>query len=402
MLSEMKFKNFSLANRTSMDYFLFLNGYLWMFVSFYLTTTMWTDIIPGVVVTGLKYFGFLLIVTDVLLYKKFTAKSMLIFLIVGTLITVSYRISTNQSLLFALIFIIGAFDIDLKKILEVYIYATIVLGVLTIVASLVGIIPNIEYVRDGTVRMALGAVYATDFGARIFYFVIACFLYRWDSLKIKDIVLFLLLAILVWKTSYARMNTILTLSLVLLATFVFFLNKSQHNHFLKNISNVICRVNIVLPAVMFGVINFLSYSYKRSKGSFVMLDEILSGRLKLGHLAYEFYHLTWFGQVVFQQGWGGVDSADSGSVNYFMIDSAFVRLLLIYGVLVTVIVLVAWTLLQIKLNHLELFAYSAVMVIIAISGMIDQHMFEIAYNPLIALFAFNLPHKSYVKVGGKL
>lgn len=402
MLSEVKIKELSLANRKSMDDLFFLNGYLLMFVSFYLTTTMWTSIIPSVIITGLKYLGFLLVVIDVAFYKKFTLRKILVFLIVGALVAISYRASKNQSLIFAMIFIVGATGIDYKKILGMYIKVTIILATLTIIASLIGIIPNIEYVRNGTLRMALGAVYATDFGARVFYFAIACFVYRWEQLRIRDVFFYLLLAIVVWKTSYARMNMALISLLVLASLFIVIFNSHRNNRFLQMISRIIFKINVGLPIVLFIIINCLSYFYSSSKTAFLMLDSVLSGRLHLGYLAYRFYHPTLFGQVVFQRGWGGIDSSNSGSINYFMIDSAFVRLLLIYGVLVTIIVLLCWTILQIRLIRYGLIAYSIALAIIAISGMIDQHVFEIAYNPLIALFAFNLPYNSHLKVRGEL
>jgi len=392
MLNKWHFEmeSFSLADKAKVDYQLFIIGYLLMFISLFLTTTMLGSTLPHMLISIPKYAGFVLILVDIVVYKHFDAKKLLLFLIIGVLITVNYRITHNTNLFFAMAIMIGAYGIDYKKIVLPYIVTSLVLLTIVIALSLIGIIPNIEYVRGDAVRMALGIIYPTDLGARLFYLAVAFFVYRWEKMTFKDVFLYLIIAALTWKITYARMDTFLIMSLSLGAIIVIVGNKFAQRKPWQRLSSLLCSINVVVPVLAFTLINFISYHFNNAIPIYAKLDAILSGRLSLGHTAYQYYPIKLWGQGIVQQGWGGVSAQKASEINYFMIDSAFVRLVLVYGIVLTMVILISWTFLMVDLKKKRLLALSIVLVVIAASGIIDQHMFEIAYNPILIFFSFGL------------
>lgn len=383
----------NLADMAKMDSLLFLLGYELMLVPLFISTTMLSTLVPPHILALLRYAGILLILLDVAVYKRFSAKALYVYMVTGAIFFVSYRIAHSPNIFFAFVVILGCYRVDYRKMLKLYLVTVTVLLTVTVVSSLVGLIDNIEFTRDGSVRMALGMVYPTDLGARMFYLVVAFFLYRWENFGLKDIIGYILAACFVWKIADARLDTILILLLAFIVSLAMIFEHFQKYQIIKIVENGLMSIGVWMPLLFFSFINLISYFYRSPNTFYDLGNRLLSGRLGLGHAAFQYYPVKIWGQEIVQQGWGGIAGSQANLVNYFMIDSAFVRLLLMYGLIVTIVVLVCWTVGMVRLKQYRMFAVSMLMIVIAISGMIDQHMFEVAYNPVFFLFTF----ESYFK-----
>ena len=86
----------------------------------------------------------------------------------------------------------------------------------------------------------------------------------------------------------------------------------------------------------------ITYYFTFSNPVMVKLDQALSGRLALGKEGFDKYGITLLGKRVIERGWGGSDGLHMMKNNpgkYFFIDSSFVRLLVINGLILGIIAL---------------------------------------------------------------
>ena len=101
------------------------------------------------------------------------------------------------------------------------------------------------------------------------------------------------------------------------------------------------------------------------------------------------YPLRLISQRVKEQGWGGIaglNAFQQNQSNYFFIDSSFIRLLVIYGLILTCFFMVALLKISLKgtINHK--YVMPAIILLITISCLIDQHLMEITFNPFLLAF----------------
>ena len=73
---------------------------------------------------------------------------------------------------------------------------------------------------------------------------------------------------------------------------------------------------------------------------------------------------------------------------YFYIDSSYMRLIMIYGLVVAVIMVGIFMAISIRETSAKRYVIPAILFIVSISCMVEQHLLELTYNPfLLALFA---------------
>ena len=121
------------------------------------------------------------------------------------------------------------------------------------------------------------------------------------------------------------------------------------------------------------ITNFLPYY----SNTYVLLNQLFSGRLGLQYTLNNFYHPTLFGQTIPQVGFGGASTAIS---NYFYIDNSYVRLLFMNGIVLTILVLCLISRLIFDLYKLDLYKQVYIILIIMISGITEDSFVNGAIN----------------------
>ena len=73
---------------------------------------------------------------------------------------------------------------------------------------------------------------------------------------------------------------------------------------------------------------------------------------------------------------------------YFFVDSSFLRILILYGVIAFIIVLAILTIISYRSITYGEYALATILVIVAISAVVEQRLVDVSYDPfLIALLA---------------
>lgn len=277
--------------------------------------------------------------------------------------------------------IVGAKDIDFSKILRFYLAISITIMLAAFSASQCGIIEDLQYLNprgdELFVRHSFGIVYPTDYAAHLFYMVMAAMvLYdkKWN-IAIK-VWLSLLVALSVYLTSNAQSSTICLIGFAGLCVF-----ERIFRSYMPYIEKVFRWVPIICAVGFLG----MAYMYDARKTWMAKLNKFLSFRLELSKKGFEDYSIKFFGQNVAENGLG---TSTVGRDNYFYLDDSYIRILLEYGLVVFVVTLAVLVLSSRKAAMENKFVLVIALVAIAVQSVMEQHLIDIAYNPMIlALFA---------------
>lgn len=294
--------------------------------------------------------------------------------------------SAYETTFLVFLFILGARDIPFRKIIKVYFVVITSLLLVTIGCALAGLIDNYTYVRsDGTVRMAFGIAYPTNFAAVVFFQVLC-----WWYIRKK-------------KTTYLEAAIILGISYLLSA----FCDARCSSYGLVGVAVVICwqrfwtdrrskqgreyqmnpvgsfLLTLAHPVAAIGII-LMTVFYTGQSVFLNKINILITNRLALGRKALDIYGINiWGRSVKLYSNAGGQSDAF-----YFYIDSSYVKLAVMYGLVTMGLVLLAFLLIGCKARAKKDWVLLWILVFVAAQSVIEQHLIDLAYCPfIIALFA---------------
>ncbi|MCL5457659.1 hypothetical protein M3M33_03125 [Loigolactobacillus coryniformis] len=366
---------------------LYLLAFSIYFISNSLAFTMFSYIIPSIVGTAVRAIVVGLIFFKVIEFDSFDDRTLLLYLSLIILsILVAYQ-SGNKDIFFMMVLILGAKEVPFRLIAKVYLFLGISIFVLTIVSAQLDVIKNLTFYRGSAARFALGTIYPTNLAATVFYLMI-CYCYlRNVALRLKEYLIMVIIVCVVYYLTGTRLNAIISVLLLL----VMFIYQRYQKHESTKFELYVVRYSWLAMIIAFFSINWLSYIYTASNKIQKLIDHILSGRLELAHFALTNYPLTLFGRFIEQNGWGGLNGVHpSSSFRYFFIDSSFVRLTTMYGIVFSIVVVLGFTYIARKLSCQNKILIPLLLMIVAVSSMVDANLLEISLNPFLWIFFANV------------
>ena len=379
-----KIESLTISGKT-IYYFAFLYYYILSFLRY----TTFAPTISANWMIRLSYLAVVLLLIKIYAFDKQTVKSFIINTLVILLALISWRHAHAVDILAYTLFILGAKNVDFRIIIKWFFYLGVIMLILTMIYSQLGIIKDLIYIRNHTLRHAMGIVYPTDLAAHVFGLVLAyCYLY-FEKISWRAYLGILFVAGLTYLLTQARLDVLLsclTIPVFFIAKKAYSKNKIYVNiaSFYWIITPILAYVTIV-AAIFYNPNNFL----------FRFVNELFYKRLEISHLAIEKYNISLFGNHVLEHGFGSSQGIkhfyQSGmSGNYFFIDSSFIRLAIIYGLVIGVFVIIVMLLIGMRSISTRGFCLAAIILLLGISCMVEQHLLDISYNPfLIALLADN-------------
>ncbi|MDN2453301.1 hypothetical protein [Lactobacillus sp. UCMA15818] len=319
------------------------------------------------------------VLIKILLFDKWDLKGICVILLSGLVLWQICTTSGEYLFFYYYVFIVGAKDVDFKKIIKVFLCTVIMVLIVTIIAALSGFIVNVTIGRslEATVRYSLGTVYPTDLAARCFYILLSYAALRKFKFSIPEYIATVAFSVMIYALTDTRLDFLLMLMVILVAVFKDF------------IFNIIKRVKVTIAAATVFVVIFLNivlaYLYEPSIRIFQLANKLLSGRLTYGHEAFKNYNVTFLGQLVYQNGNGGVHNQP---FDYFYIDVSFIRVLMMEGILAFFVLLAVIYFSYRKFYNENNFILIVWLVLAILSSLIDQHLYELSFNIVfLGLFA---------------
>ena len=309
-----------------------------------------------------------------LYYFRFHWKSLLIAL---AFILSMFIVSKNRDGLLdinVLLLVFSARDIDFRKLLGTFSFATFLVLVLTIFASNKGVISNMFMRADGGYRFSLGFNYVSFASQRLFFALCSYLMFR--GKKISYMELLALLSATIYMYQQTSTSSPFYLSILILAYALFSLKIIKkgfiiENFWLKKIANY---------GFIFALIITLYFCFYSSGNLFHLVDQFTHNRLRLSVEGFRNFGVSWLGQhITFTT----TDIFGNFTSNYNFIDSSFVQLLVIDGLIVSAFMLFALTKVMRYFVSIRKDIVLACLGIMIIHGMFDPQMLVLRYSPLI-------------------
>ncbi|KRM13278.1 hypothetical protein ABTQ33_03850 [Paucilactobacillus suebicus] len=360
---------------------IYITAFIIYLVSAFLKTSMITPAYFSIHL--LNYCAYLAIALLFLKLAFFTSYSFEQILFTGFVLLffgLSWMKSSSPLAFYTGAFLVSASDIDFDEIIKTYFVVGLVMLVVVIALAELHVIKNLVYVRGDKIRESFGILYPTDFASHVFYLVLSYLYIKKGQIRTGSYIFIFLIGILIYVLTDARLDSVLIFLVIPV-------NLICSKYAFKDGGSGLSIADTIWPATgIFAYFAIFSTIFFKNESIFAILNRLISSRISLSHLGYMKYGIPLIGQRIKEHGWGGSSgyknfNAGGGLHQYFMLDSSFVRLLLIYGVVVFISVIAVVAIMAYQATAMKDYVFVGILFLISLSCLIDQHMLEIAYNP---------------------
>lgn len=278
--------------------------------------------------------------------------------------------------------IIGAIDIDYRRILKLCLWIEVPFTIIVVIGSRMGYITNLVYHRNGHSRDSFGFVYPTSFAAHIVFIVLIWVALRQVRCTLVELGIIDVIAVLLYIFCDAKCSTI---SLILVTLFVLYIRiqdkyarKKGQWHYKP--SKLIVFACLICPFILAALMILLSRFYMPENSMMSKLNDLLTARLYYGKMAFDRYDVKLWGQYIEMKGYGG---STEPVLDYFYIDCSYVNILMRFGPVILLIALGIMVCLMYR-NRKNPYIL-AMLVIVCVNSIIEQRLFDIWYNAFLIL-----------------
>lgn len=325
----------------------------------------------------LRLFACAVILLKVGYSKVYRGAEWFVCILTGALFGLSW-VSTGYGFLLDIpLLAMGAIGVPYKRILKVGFWAGLSVLLLAMLGSFTGCIADLVYSDGGQYKHSFGIVYSTDFAAHVAYLVLTCWvIYEtipvgWMLIGTAGITFF------VFYYSGSRCSTIVLGLFVIGILYNFMAEKALHCKIIHTMVKFIDKMLVFLMPFAAFLMIILTLFYDSDNKWLFQLNEVLSGRLRLGKAAIKNYGINMFGTAFDLIGGGGENVY---RWRYNFVDSSYVLILVRYGWIILLLICIIYILLVHKALKSEKRRVAIVMAIIAVHSMIEHHYLEISYN----------------------
>lgn len=361
--------------------FFFSLGYgIWIISQLLPRLLVFQNLSPMLLLMG-RFIG-LLITCITIFYKKddqFRFRQIYLAIFCGVVILFcNVYIGHSTRYIDLLILILMSINIDFKRFIRnVVVMLCIYYGFSCLLAEL-HVIPSYISYREGFIRDSLGFVWSTWPVHGLLYVTAGILIVR--NYKVKIFELLVLEGINIFL--YYKTNTRSPFILITLLLCTGFLIKNFKIDF-RN-TKIFKIGNATILPFLFLAVYFLS----NNASSFVRLNDLLSGRLYLGKNALIRYGVDILGQPIQY-----ITTRQIIGSTYDYIDSSYLNYLLNFGIISTVIFILCWISLQIKVFQASNQFIWVSIFFVVLNGFLDPQFIEPYSNYFIVLIGLLLSEK---------
>jgi len=350
-----------------------------------------------------SYLVFAILVFKIFFFDNYNLKCLVIILICLLISLVSWRMSSSNLIIVMTAFILAARNVSFREIIKWYFIINLIFLLMVILFALFGVIQNLVYTVKGRQdRYSLGISYPTDLASHVLYLILANAYINFNKLNWHYYFSYFLIAMILKIITDARLSII---CILLTIPVLYIAQKAQLGN---KVARIFTSFFWIITPISAAITFFSTYFFDNRNKIFYFIDHLLSGRLSYGKTALNLYPIKMFGQKIIEQGFGGNFGkmlSNSGSYGYFYIDSSYMRLILIYGFLVFIVFISMMIFISIRETLKGNYILPAILLIITISCIVEQHLLELTYNPFLLVLLStqkdNLFKGSFFKNGRK-
>ena len=370
------------------------------FLPAFMIDTTFTESLSWSKLRLISYLALPLIIFKIYLLDHWDWKKLSLISVLLLLGIIAWRKAQYPEIMMVMFFVLGAKGVYFKNIIRWYFYLTLFLMLTIAIISLVGIIPNlIYYSKLRPTRYSLGMAYTTFVASHIIYLALAYCYIKFPRLEWFDYIGIIIVAIITMKLTDTRLDFY---EMILLVPVMFI---TQRGYKGKPLSKIISSFWWMAMPFLSVFTLVAAYFYDSSNHIYHRLNSLSSGRLSLSYTAFNRYPITPFGRRIIEHSFGGAKGSRFANHNlyelsnkYFYIDSSYVRMLLVWGLIVFVLAVIVMSFIALRSTYEHTYILSAIVLLIAVNCMFEPHIIQLIYNPFI--LALISSHNTFTS-GGK-
>lgn len=367
---------------------IFFIAFVIFFVSSFIQDTTLAEALNGRFLRLCSYISLPLLLFKIYFIDRWSKKELFVISILILLGMITWRMAHELQLLTIVPFVVGAKNVNFKDIITWYMYLNVILLLTMAIFSLLGIIPNLIYrAAPRPPRYSLGLIYTSSLATHYFYLVLAYCYLRFSKLRWTDYLLIIIGDVIFMMITNTKLDFIATLIVIPVMVIA---QRAFRGH---KLSEILASFWWMAVPITSSIIIFASYFYDDSNHIMKVVDDLTSGRLGLGHRALTNYDIHILGQTIVEHTYGGSNGLKlanqlDGVSHYFFIDSSYIRMFLLWGLLVFILIIVYMTYIAMRSIFRRTFVLAAIILIASLNFMFEPDIIKIIYDPfLLALFA---------------
>lgn len=291
----------------------------------------------------------------------------------------------NFKIILLTFLIVGVQGISFRKLIKEYFFLISTALIVTIICAISGITENYILMRGEHMRMFFGINSPTNFASFIFFQILCWWYLRKDKLTYIEAGITTAISVFLYIFCHTRTAcALLTLVSVCMVWTRFQTQKAKKKNGHYQMNSVLASLCALMHPVFAIIIIVFTISYTATLHLYSTVNGWLSGRLALGKTAFEVYGISWFGQYVPVYGFSDGQAVD----NYFYIDSTYVQMPIMFGVVAMILLLSGCLYISCRALRDKDWILLLIFVLIGMHCITDPHLIELQFCPfLLALLA---------------
>ncbi|MGN0399826.1 MAG: hypothetical protein ACI4EO_06830 [Blautia sp.] len=263
-----------------------------------------------------------------------------------------------------------------RKLMGIFIRIKGASIILTLLLWRIGLLSALYYQDDKVgYYNTYGFCHRNVLGANVALICLAWFYLRYRKLKIQDVVIWAGIGLLTYKLAVSR--TSFLVMILTIAGFFFFQKKEEYLTGLPNLRKII--LGGFIGILLLSIICTLFYSSDSSV--WVFIDKIFTKRFRFANYCFEEYGLSLFGQKL---PFVSSIEAQNSQVSKLILDNAYMRVLLYYGLIPGTLFLGAYYKAMDLSFKKKDWALLGSLAVFAIYGLSERYMLDVFYQfPLL-------------------
>lgn len=241
---------------------------------------------------------------------------------------------------------------------------------------------TLDLFRENNVyRYSLGYRFPTFLPNFYFHLVLCWFFLRKNSTNIFEVIVILIINYLLYILTDTRAVYFLVIMTCVAVLMLKYCNVGYRTFLLGSLFKFFTKYAFLI----FGLTAiFFQYTYDPSISWMANLNTIFSGRLALGHWGFELYDIRLFGNLV-----EFVTMLEATDTNkFFYIDSAYVQLLLVYGLIIYILVMYGYIKIGMEIVTREDKYFGLILILLFAHSITDPQLMSPEFNPYLLCLGY--------------
>ena len=319
---------------------------------------------------------YLVLIAKIVFLSVYKKEEMIGVVITGIIGFASLLGSGDFALFKLVIVIIAAKDVDFHKFVKVFAIIKGTAVVLTLLFWRIGILGTLYYQDDKVgYYNTYGFCHRNVLGANVAILCLAWFYLKYRRLKIQDVIVWSAVAAVFYRLAASR-TSLLIMMLTIVGVYLFQKKEQLIMNYPKTRKILLWGfVSIVFLCILCTIF------YVRYNFFWEIIDKIFTKRIRFAHYCFKEYGLSLFGQRI---PFVSSIQAQSGDIDKLILDNAYMRALLYYGIIPGAFYLFSYFK-ALEMSFLKKDCALVVsLVIFAVYGLSERYMLDICYQfPLI-------------------